>query len=75
MQISVTMALDSLREQVDAVDEAKETYERLMAERDDLIRAAVDANVSRKQLIRITRLSRERLYAIANSPSKTYHRT
>lgn len=70
--ISVTMALDSLRDQVDTVIAAKSTLEREMAYRDDLIRSARDAKVPERTLVRITGLSRDSIHRIANSPSKTY---
>lgn len=70
--ISVTMALESLKEQVGTVIEAKTTWERELAYRDDLIRSARDSHVPERTLVRITGLSRDSIHRIANSPSKTY---
>ena len=72
--ISVTMALDSLTEQVDTVNEAKENLARQMAYRDDLIRSAREAKVPERTLVKLTGLSRDSIHRIANSPSKTYQR-
>lgn len=68
MLISVTMALESIREQVEALDEAERTHARERAIRDNLIREAREAGVSYKQLIKLTGLSRDRLYTIASNP-------
>lgn len=70
--ISVTMALESLKEQVSTVKTAKETWERELAYRDDLIRSAREHKVPERTLVRITGLSRDSIHRIANSPSKTY---
>lgn len=73
--ISVTMALDSLREQVTAVNEAKDALTREMAYRDDLIRSARESKVPERTLVKLTGLSRDSIHRIANSPSKTYNNT
>jgi hypothetical protein len=71
MLISVTMALESLKEQVGALNAAEQAVERERAIRDNLIRDALQAKVSYKALVRITRLSRDRLYTIANNPRRS----
>ncbi len=70
MLISVTMALDSLREQATVVSEAEENLTRQRAIRDNLIIDAHEANVPMRKLITLTGLSRDRLYTIANSPRR-----
>jgi hypothetical protein len=67
-QISVLLALDGLSEQCEALAdlEAKTTRERAI--RDNLIRDARAGGVSYRALVKITGLSRDRLYTIVNSP-------
>jgi len=66
--ISVLLAMESLREQCEVVIDLDVQKSREMAIRDNLIREAREANVSYRQLVKITGLSRDRLYTIANSP-------
>lgn len=68
--ISVSLALDSLREAVTTVDTKREELERARAERDELIRDARDAKVPARTLGRITGLSREHINTIANQRPK-----
>lgn len=72
-RISVTMALDSLREQSTATIEAREHYEQQLALRDDLIRDCRAARVPVATIMRITGLSRDRIIKIAAMGRKTYH--
>lgn len=72
VRISVTMALDSLREQVTSAAEAKAHYEQQQAIRDDLIRDCRAAKVPFGTLMRITGLSKDRLIKIAHSGPKAY---
>ncbi|WP_207454604.1 hypothetical protein [Desertivibrio insolitus] len=58
------MALESLKEQVEAVHQAEAELQAARLERDNLIRDARDAGVSMKALCSTTRLSRERIYRI-----------
>lgn len=72
VRISVTMALDSLREQVTATEQALDHYKRMMALRDDLIRDCRAAKVPEGTLVKITGLGRDSISRIAHSASKTY---
>lgn len=67
-RISVSLALDSLREAVAETDEAQTRLSIARGLRDDLIRDALDGGVTMVKLARVTGLSRERLYKIANQP-------
>lgn len=67
MLISVSMALESLKEVVGAVDEDIAKLARDRAVRDDLICDAIDAKVRYTTISRITGLSRDRLNTIVNS--------
>lgn len=69
-RISVTMAMESLKDQVRATQEAKEEYARAIAIRDDLIRDCRAAKIPERTLVGITGLSRDSIHRIANSPSK-----
>lgn len=64
------MAMESLSITCDKLEDLLIKAEEERTIRDNLIRDAVDAGVSYRQLIKITKLSRNRLYLIANSPSK-----
>lgn len=70
MRISTTMAMESLQITCDKLDAllVQAEDERMM--RDNLIRDAVEAGVSYRSLIKVTGLSRNRLYLIANNPSR-----
>lgn len=68
MLISVRMAVDSLTEQCTVVSNAQDILSRERGIRDNLIRGMFEARVPAKELVRITGLSRDRLYNIANSP-------
>lgn len=65
--ISVVMAMESLKEQADAVRTAKTKYEEQLAIRDQLIRDCREANVPEKKLMTITGLSRYSIHRIAHS--------
>lgn len=67
-RISVTLALESLREQVEEAEEARQEHLRAMARRNNLIRDARDAGVASRILQQITRLSRDRIARIVTSP-------
>jgi hypothetical protein len=68
-RLSVSMALDALSEQVTALSEAEQTVATERAIRDDLIRDAREAGIGYSRLVKITGLSRDRLYTIVNSPT------
>lgn len=70
MLISVSMALESLKEQVAAVDEDIVRLDRDRAVRDDLIRDAIEAKVRYQTVARITGLSRDRINTIVNQAYK-----
>lgn len=72
VRISVTMALDSLREQVTATEQALTNYRTQIAIRDDLIRDCRAAKVPEATLTRITGLGRDSISRIAHSGPKTY---
>lgn len=72
IRISVTMALDSLREQVTATEEAYAHYKRMLALRDDLIRDCRQARVPEAKLVSITGLGRDSISRIAHSAPKAY---
>ncbi len=71
-RVSVTMALDALREQAETVDEALANYKRQLAIRDDLIRDCREAKIPERALVKLTGLSRDSIHRIANSPRRTY---
>lgn len=71
--LRVSMALASLEEVVNALDELDGEYRQrrreLVAERDDLIRDAADSRVAITQLQSLTYLSRSRIWQIrADAP-------
>jgi hypothetical protein len=66
--ISVSLALEALREQCEAVREAEAVLARERAIRNNLIRDAMDQRVPAKRLIKTTNLSRDRLYTIGGQP-------
>lgn len=68
--ISVTLALEALEEQVEVVATSRESLSRQMGIRDELIRDAIGAGLPYRRLVRITGLSRDRLYTIVNSPPR-----
>lgn len=70
VRLSVSMALDALSEQVDALAEAEKNVAVQRKIRDDLIRDARGADIGYRRLTNLTGLSRDRLYTIVNSPSK-----
>ena len=72
VRISVSMALDALREQVTAAADAKANYEKQLAIRDDLIRDCRAAKIPEATLTRITHLSRDSISRIAHSAPKPY---
>jgi hypothetical protein len=71
-RISATMAIDALREQCIATEEAKANYKRQLALRDDLIRDCRAVKVPERSLVSITGLGRDSIHRIAHSASKTY---
>ncbi len=60
-KISMTMAMDSLREQVAMTAEARDGYDRERAIRDDLIRDARAGGIPVAVIMRATGLSRDRV--------------
>lgn len=66
--LSVTMALTALEEQVTTVNDAELHLTRQRQIRDDLIRDARENNIPFRTLVKITGLSRDRLYTIVNAP-------
>lgn len=70
IRLSVSMALNALTEQVNALAEAEQLVHKERAIRDDLIRDARAAGIGYRNLTQLTGLSRDRLYTIVNSPSK-----
>lgn len=71
-RISVTMALESLKEQTVIAEEAKANYERQLALRDDLIRDCRLARIPVATIMRITKLSRDRIIKVAALGRRTY---
>lgn len=67
-RISVTLALESLREQVDEAEEARQQYIRAIAKRNNLIRDAREGQVASRTIERIAHLSRDRIARITASP-------
>jgi len=63
-KISVTIAIDALREGTDDAKNAERAYRRAMDERNRMIRDARLAGVRSRVLEAITGLSRERVYKI-----------
>lgn len=70
--ISVTLALESLKQQCETVDADRARLARSLALRDTLIRDARDAKVPARTLGRITGLSRDRINTIAAGRSQAY---
>lgn len=68
-RLSVSMALDALSEQVDALRAAEDKVLTERTLRDNLIRDARDSGIGYRRLVTITGLSRDRLYTIVNSPA------
>jgi len=66
--LSVSMALTALQEQVTIASDAELRLTQERARRDDLIRDARENNIPFRTLVKITGLSRDRLYTIVNSP-------
>lgn len=67
-RISVTLALESLRDQVEETEEARQAYLRAVAKRNNMIRDARAGDVASRTLERIANLSRDRIARIAASP-------
>lgn len=63
--LSMTMALDALKDSCDQVEIQKAKLAETMAFRNDLIKDAIDNGIKYRNLMRITKLSRERLSRIA----------
>lgn len=67
-RISVTMALESLRDQVDETEARRQDYLRAVAKRNNMIRDAREAEVASRTIERIANLSRDRIARIASAP-------
>lgn len=65
-KIHVSLALEALQEASEEVRKAQDTLDANRAVRDDLIRDAYDSGVAIIRLVRITGLSRERIYRITH---------
>lgn len=68
VNLSVSMALESLREQCEIVNAAELRLTQERAKRNDLIRDARDNGIGYRAIMRLTGLSRDRLYTLVNSP-------
>lgn len=67
-KISVTLALEELREQMQDTNRAECVYRQAMNERNRFIRDARLAGVRSRVLERITGLSRDRISRISSAP-------
>lgn len=65
--ISITMAMESLAEQAEAVHAAKRVWQEQIEIRDQLIRDCRAAKVPEGKLMQITGLSRDSIHRIAHS--------
>jgi hypothetical protein len=63
-RLSVTLAMDALRDACESLDLARVEVDRLTEERDRLIRDARGNGLGVARLVQVTGLSRERLYRI-----------
>lgn len=63
-RLSVTLALDAIRDSCDALDRARIEVTRLTEERDRLIIDARTNGIGLARLSQVTGLSRDRLYSI-----------
>lgn len=68
VSLSVSMALESLSDQMQVVKDAEHTLLKERALRDDLIRDARENDIPYRTLMRITGMSRDRLYTIVTTP-------
>ena len=67
-RLSVSMALDAITDEIEALAEAEELVRHRRGLRDNLIRDARAAGISYPRLCKITGLSRDRIYTIVNAP-------
>lgn len=68
-RLTLPLQIDALTEQVQRVSDDRDQLQRDIALRDDLIRELHTEGFPYRMLIKLTGLSRDRLYTIVNSPS------
>lgn len=68
VNLSVTMALKALEEQCTIVNDAELRLTQERDRRNDLIRDARDNDIPFRTLMKITGLSRDRLFTLVNMP-------
>jgi hypothetical protein len=63
--LSITLAMDSLRDQCELVDQHRAQLEAAIAERDRLISDALTNGISYRRISSVTGLSKQRLWRIS----------